>query len=118
MHHRIRPRLLHFSFLFEFFDVVCFLFFISGSHLSQNVMIITHILNLRKKSDAKTVDEDDDVYHFISYIPFESKLFELDGLKPGPICLGDCTRENWLDRVFPVIQNRIERSFKYSDAES
>jgi len=35
-------------------------------------------------------------------------------LKPGPINLGECTKDNWLEKVFPVVQNRIER---YSRSE-
>eukprot|EP00242_Pyramimonas_sp_CCMP2087_P017611 CAMPEP_0198205614 /NCGR_PEP_ID=MMETSP1445-20131203/9152_1 /TAXON_ID=36898 /ORGANISM="Pyramimonas sp., Strain CCMP2087" /LENGTH=294 /DNA_ID=CAMNT_0043877981 /DNA_START=159 /DNA_END=1040 /DNA_ORIENTATION=- len=65
--------------------------------------------------DEKAVaDNDDELYHFISYIPFEGALYELDGLKPGPICLGKCEKEDWLDLVRPAIQERID---KYANSE-
>jgi len=62
----------------------------------------------------KSVKEDDDLFHFVSYLPFKGKLYELDGLKPGPIDLGDCTNDNWLEKVRPIIQKRIDR---YSKSE-
>jgi len=57
----------------------------------------------------RTATEDDDVYHFIAYTPINGKLYELDGLQPAPISHGDCTFDEFPDKVIPVLQRRIER---------
>ena len=38
--------------------------------------------------DAKLPQKDENVYHFVAYVPMYGKLYELDGLRDGPIDLG------------------------------
>lgn len=65
--------------------------------------------------DNSKNNKDEDVFHFISYLPIKGRLYELDGLKDGPIDLGAVDdNQNWLDVVRPVIEKRIA---KYSEGE-
>lgn len=65
--------------------------------------------------DNKRVNKDDDVFHFVSYVPVNGRLYELDGLKEGPIDLGTVgTDQDWLNVVRPIIEKRME---KYSEGE-
>ncbi|RUS28598.1 hypothetical protein BC938DRAFT_481693 [Jimgerdemannia flammicorona] len=59
-------------------------------------------------------DEKEDLFHFISYLPIHGALYELDGLSRGPVNLGPCTDEDWLQKVRPVIQARMA---KYASSE-
>jgi ubiquitin carboxyl-terminal hydrolase L5 len=63
--------------------------------------------------EKKSRDESggEDAFHFIGYVPIGGKLYELDGLKPGPILLhtdGEVTRENWMAAARTAIQARLQ----------
>lgn len=52
-----------------------------------------------------------EAFHFISFVPINGHLFELDGLKPFPIDHGTWDiSEDWTDKFRRVITNRIEIS--------
>jgi len=65
--------------------------------------------------DNKSSNKDEDVFHFVTYIPIDGRLYELDGLKEGPIDLGPVGEgQEWLNTVRPIIEKRIQ---KYSEGE-
>uniref|UniRef100_A0A5G2R8I4 Ubiquitin carboxyl-terminal hydrolase n=1 Tax=Sus scrofa TaxID=9823 RepID=A0A5G2R8I4_PIG len=58
--------------------------------------------------------KEEDAFHFVSYVPVNGRLYELDGLREGPIDLGACNQDDWISAVRPVIEKRIQ---KYSEGE-
>ncbi|KAG9001634.1 hypothetical protein FRB90_011581 [Tulasnella sp. 427] len=73
----------------------------------------------KKKADEDEDDQDDTddtVYHYVGYVPFNKKVWELDGLRVGPLEVGETsseTRESgsqreWLEVVRPAIRTKIE----------
>eukprot|EP01102_Stenamoeba_stenopodia_P018407 TRINITY_DN6742_c0_g1_i1.p1 TRINITY_DN6742_c0_g1~~TRINITY_DN6742_c0_g1_i1.p1 ORF type:complete len:226 (+),score=61.69 TRINITY_DN6742_c0_g1_i1:459-1136(+) len=87
----------------------------------SNSELIRNLHNSFARPEPWVVEEthqttsSEDIYHFISYLPFGGKIYELDGLKRGPILLEDSYRgDDWLSAVTPHIQKRIE---KYSKSE-
>jgi len=63
--------------------------------------------------DSKKADKDDDVFHFVSFVPINGRIYELDGLKAGPVDHGPAG-EDWTDAVRPVIEARM---MKYTQGE-
>ena len=56
---------------------------------------------------SRPAQEDDDVFHFVAYVPRAGRVFELDGLNPGPINHGSFGDGHWLDVAVPAIQQKI-----------
>lgn len=49
-----------------------------------------------------------EAYHFVSYVPINGRLFELDGLKPFPMDHGPWgENEDWTDKFHSVIADRL-----------
>jgi ubiquitin carboxyl-terminal hydrolase L5 len=59
--------------------------------------------------EDKQATSDGEAFHFISYVPYRDVLYELDGLQKGPIDLGPCTKEDWLEKAKAEMQKRIEQ---------
>ncbi|CAG2062803.1 unnamed protein product [Timema podura] len=50
-----------------------------------------------------------ETFHFVSYVPIQGRLYELDGLKPYPIDHGPWgEKESWTEKFRRVITDRLE----------
>mmetsp|Transcript_27758 Transcript_27758/g.28001 ORF Transcript_27758/g.28001 Transcript_27758/m.28001 type:complete len:341 (+) Transcript_27758:60-1082(+) len=66
--------------------------------------------------ESKHAVQKGDAYHFVAYIPFQGAVYELDGLKAGPIHLGNVSPgEDWWSVAQPAIEERMAR---YSATET
>ncbi|XP_050302124.1 ubiquitin carboxyl-terminal hydrolase isozyme L5 [Anthonomus grandis grandis] len=65
--------------------------------------------------DPQYNKKEEDAFHFISYVPIDGRLYELDGLKEGPIDLGVIPADtDWMTVVKPIIGKRMQR---YTEGE-
>ncbi|KAJ7731917.1 cysteine proteinase [Mycena maculata] len=66
-----------------------------------------------RKEEVKS--EPPEAYHFIGYVPAHGKIWELDGLKSGPLEVGELGTKDWMDVVRPAIRSKMR---KYGGAEA
>lgn len=63
--------------------------------------------------DNSLAGERDEASHFIAYVPINGRLYELDGLKRGPIDHGrlpdGLSTDEWVQHAIPVIRKRMQR---------
>jgi ubiquitin carboxyl-terminal hydrolase L5 len=56
----------------------------------------------------KEAGDKDDVFHFVAYFHFKNQVYEIDGLREGPILIADnVNNQSWIKAVQPSILNRI-----------
>lgn len=77
-----------------------------------NSEIIKSVHNSFRPHVSLEIGHEDDpkgeAFHFVSYVWFNGKVYELDGLQSGPIEVGVCeARDSWLSIATPSIQSRI-----------
>lgn len=59
--------------------------------------------------DDKSSKKGGEAFHFVAYVPVNGKVYELDGLRPAPICLGSFgPGEDWATLACSEIVRRVE----------
>ncbi|TFY56042.1 hypothetical protein EVG20_g9089 [Dentipellis fragilis] len=77
----------------------------------------------RKSKAASTTDDSNEAYHFIGYVPAHGKVWELDGLKSGPLEVGELpdddplSGQSWMDVVRPALRMKMEKYGASADGE-
>lgn len=66
----------------------------------QPEAIVHHETKNTKKADA---------FHFISYVPVKGSVYELDGIRKGPIKLGSYeSYDDWLNIAKKAVEERMQ----------
>ena len=72
----------------------------------------------KKKEQNTDKEEEQETYHFIGYVPAYGKVWELDGLKSGPLEVGELPEDStsskdpnrgWMDVVRPALRMKMEK---------
>jgi len=65
-----------------------------------------------EEKKSRSDESSEDAFHFIGYIPINGQLYELDGLRPGPIHIhseAPLNEENWMEAARKAIQARLQQ---------
>lgn len=65
------------------------------------------INNRKRKRRSKQTLNNEDCFHYISFVPINNILYELDGLEPYPISHGEIINDNWVKHAKEIIKNKI-----------
>jgi ubiquitin carboxyl-terminal hydrolase L5 len=69
-----------------------------------------------KSKKAAPAEPAPDQYHFLSYVPYQGRVWEMDGLKSAPLeCAELDSEEPWLEAVRPALRGRIEALSRAGD---
>lgn len=80
------------------------------------------VKNAYEGGNEDEFEEEEETYHFIGYVPAHGKVWELDGLKSGPLEVGELTttsmlpseggfnaNQGWMDVVRPALRMKMEK---------
>ncbi|KAF8583304.1 cysteine proteinase [Ramaria rubella] len=79
--------------------------------VAMDVMKVKPRATKKRKIGTEATAQYLDAYHFIGYVPSNGKLWELDGLKKGPLEVGEIgvAGDHWIDVVRPVLRVKMAR---------
>ncbi|KAK9457686.1 cysteine proteinase [Dipodascopsis uninucleata] len=80
--------------------------FASASEMYESSMSLMRAARAKKVSDK---DEDEDVFHYVAYVPSNGRIWELDGLISDPVDLGPSIEQTWIYSAVDHIRARISR---------
>jgi ubiquitin carboxyl-terminal hydrolase L5 len=63
----------------------------------------------KKGKETETEDNVSESYHFIAYLPYRGRVWELDGLKHGPLECAELedSQSNWVEAVHPALSGKM-----------
>ena len=74
----------------------------------SNCEILKKEHNKFKILESNLNDEDADIYHFVTFIHFKNSIYEIDGLREGPILIEENIEfKDWISKVIPYLKEKI-----------